>query len=198
MLDHVHNRHTYGRRPVIGVQGTGRLISIAVVAAAATACSASQPTPPSPPATAAPTSTPEAPTAAALAAYGEFWRVSEAALAEPSAQDWKGELDKVASGQALNDSVLEIQNYASVPAHLEGSISHSPRLDPQIPASNTRVAVLDCVDISKSQLLRDSDKAILNDVQNQVLRYHYRAQVVRNNSGTWTVETTAPALDEPC
>jgi hypothetical protein len=124
MLEHVLDHVTGRTRPTSSVPNTGRLFAIVTVAVVATACSSSRPTPPPP--VHAPTPTTEAATTAALAAYGEFWRISEQAFAAPTAQDWPAELGKVSRGQALSDVILEIRNYASVPAHLEGSIAHTP------------------------------------------------------------------------
>ena len=197
MLDHVLD-HAAGRsRATSSVYSTGRLLTIVTLAVVATACSTSQPTPPPPPAE-PPTPTAEAPAAAALATYGEFWRISEQAFAAPKAQDWRAELSKVADGQALADVMLEIENYASVPAHLEGAIAHSPTVESAGPSTAGRIAVLDCIDIGSSRAVADSNGAVIDDLENRVERYHYRAQVARDSAGRWLVETTAPALDEPC
>ena len=196
MLNHVQDHSTRGGRPVPAVHVGWWLIAVAL---AATACSGSQTAPPpAPPTMTAPTPTAAPPTAAALAAYGEFWRISEAAFASPTAQDWQTEMAKVARGQALTDVMLEIRNYASVPAHLEGPVDHAPSVDPGIPATPDRVAVLDCIDISKSRAITDTDGSVIDDLANRAERYHYRAQVVRDSTKGWLVETTTPALDEPC
>lgn len=136
--------------------------------------------------------------AAGMAAYGEFWRVSELAFAAPTAQDWETELSMVARGQALTDVVIEVRNYASVPAHVEGAITHDARPDPALAPQPDRVAVLDCIDISGSMLVADADGAVLDDQVNQPPRYLYRAEVVRDASGRWLVEAAAPSLDQPC
>ncbi|MDN5758884.1 MAG: hypothetical protein L0H59_10170 [Tomitella sp.] len=136
--------------------------------------------------------------AAGMAAYGEFWRVSELAFAAPTAQDWEAELSMVARGQALTDVIIEVRNYASVPAHVEGTITHDARPDPTLAPEPDRVAVLDCVDISGSMLVADADGAVLDDQVNQPPRYQYRAEVVRDTSGRWLVEVAAPSLDQPC
>lgn len=153
---------------------------------------------PAPPSAPPPTTIAATSSAAALATYGEFWRVSQLAFAAPGSKDWTSDLRGVAGGQALNDLLLEIANYASVPAHIVGSISQSPGLDPAVPPTADRVAVLDCVDISKSTLVSDKDGSVLDDQTNQSNRYRYRAQVVRDPSGHWLVETTAPSLAERC
>jgi hypothetical protein len=196
-LRRVHHRRAV---PLPLARERRRAARVAAVIAAVlvlTGCAGPEPAPPA--------ATPPAPsdaapdmTAAAMAAYGEFWRVSEAAFAAPRAQDWQAELSKVTRGQALDDVVLEIRNYASVPAHLEGQITHAPALDPAVPRTSGRVAVLDCVDISQSQLVADESGAVLDDQENQVVRYQYRAVVVRADDGRWLVESTAPALDESC
>jgi len=159
------------------------------------ACTGTEPAPPvaSPPTTIADTSQ-----AAALATYGEFWRVSRLAFAAPRSQDWTAALSNVAGGQALHDLLIEIANYASVPAHVAGTISQSPGLDPTLAPTADRVAVLDCVDISKSTLVSDKSGAVLDDQAHQSNRYRYRAEVIRDPSGRWLVEKTAPALAEAC
>jgi hypothetical protein len=197
MLDHVLDHSTGRTRPTSTAHRARRLLAIATVAAVATACSTSHPAPPPAPVE-TPTPTAEAPAAAALATYGEFWRISEQAFAAPNAQDWHAELSKVARGQALSDMTLEIRNYASVPAHLEGSVIHAPGSEPAEPSTADRVAILDCVDISNSRAVTDSNGTVIDDLKNRAERYHYRAQVVRDATGRWLVETTAPALDEPC
>ena len=61
-------------------------------------------------------------------------------------------MSKVARGQALTDVMLEIRNYASVPAHLEGSVvTHAARSSIPTFRRLHRVAILDCVDISNSR-----------------------------------------------
>ena len=196
MLDHVLDHATGRSRATSSVYSTGRLLTIVTLAVVATACSTSQPTPPPPPAE-PPASTAEAP-AAALATYGEFWRISEQAFAAPTAQDWQAELSKVARGQALADVMLEIENYASVPAHVEGAVTRNPTIDPGAPQSQQRVAITDCLDLSESRLVADKNGAELGDVQNQPERYRFRAQVARDATGKWLVDTTSPALTEPC
>jgi hypothetical protein len=179
--------------------GAPPFVVVAVTAAALlTACSSSAPPPQPAPSPVAPRPTVEPTPAAALAAYGEFWRLSDAGFAAPKAKDWQIEIAKVASSQALADVALEIRNYASVPAHLEGTIDRTPTVDPTIPSTADRVAILDCIDISRSRLVSDSNGAVLDDVTNQADRYRYRAQVVKVADGRWLVERTAPALTEPC
>ena len=175
------------------------LLSVALLSACSGADdAASAPPPPMVSASAAPTPSATAETAAALAAYGEFWRISEQAVAAPAAKDWEAELSAVASGQALEDVLLEIRNYASVPAHVEGTITHDPMVDPGAAPAADRVVVLDCVDISASDLVSDADGTVLDDQANETPRYRYRAVVVRDASGRWLVETTTPLLDQPC
>lgn len=159
------------------------------------ACAGAAPAPPvAPP----PTTGVDTSQAAALATYGEFWRVSRLAFAAPRSQDWAPALSSVAGGQALHDLLLEIANYASVPAHVDGTISQSPSLDPALAPTAERVAVLDCVDISKSTLVSDKNGAVLDDQAHQSNRYRYRAEVIRDPSGRWLVEKTAPSLAETC
>jgi hypothetical protein len=148
------------------------------------------------PAVPAPASAPEA--AAALSAYGEFWRISEEAFAAPGSKDWAAELSAVARGQALEDVMLEIRNYASVPAHVEGTITHQPVVDAAAAPAPDRVAIVDCVDISNSDLVSDGDGRVLDDEVNETPRYLYRALVVRDDSGRWLVDTTTPFLNQPC
>lgn len=170
-----------------------------VGAALLSACSSgTAPEPPVPPMPTVPPTSEIAASAAAMAAYGEFWRVSELAFAAPTAQDWETELSMVARGQALTDVVIEVRNYASVPAHVEGAIFHEARPDPALAPQPDRVAVLDCIDISGSMLVADADGAVLDDQVNQPPRYRYRAEVVRDTTGRWLVETAAPSLDQPC
>ena len=198
MLDRVQDLPRCDSRSTPSVYGVGWLAGVAVALLVVAACSVSRPTPQPTPGETTPSTTAEAPTAAALATYGEFWRISEEAFAAPAAQDWRAELSKVARGQAIDDVMLEIRNYASVPAHVEGTVARSPIVDPSTSPTTQRVAILDCIDLSDSRLLADSDGSVLDDVKNRPKRYRFRAQVVKNTTGQWLVETTAPALAEPC
>ena len=197
-IGHMHDRSAapIRRRPAIRTRGTAFVGAVGACLLAACTGGAAEP-----PASSVPTVTATGESessAAARAAYGEFWRVSELAFAAPTAQDWETELTMVARGQALTDLVIEVRNYASVPAHVEGVITHAARPDPAIAPQPDRFAVLDCVDISGSMLVADADGAVLDDETGQIPRYQYRAQVVRDATGRWLVETTAPSLDEPC
>lgn len=196
MLKHVLDHVTGRTRPTSSPANTGQLLAIAAVAVVATACSTSRPTPPPP--VQAPTPTTDATTAAALGAYGEFWRISEQAFAAPTARDWRAELGKVARGQAFEDTLADVRTYAGVPAHLEGRITRSAIIDPGFSPAANRVDVLDCVDVSNSKVVTDKDGINLSDTANQVPRYRYRAQVLKDQGGSWLVEKATAAVDEPC
>ncbi|QJY47800.1 hypothetical protein [Pseudonocardia broussonetiae] len=197
-ISHVHDRPASPTRHRRFARARQHALVAIAGASLLSACSGTAPEPPGAP-TPSTTSTGEiASSAAGMAAYGEFWRVSELAFAAPTAQDWETELSMVARGQALTDVVIEVRNYASVPAHVEGAITHDARPDPTVTPGPGRVAVLDCIDISGSRLVADADGAVLDDQANQTPRYQYRAEVVRDASGRWLVVTTAPSLDQPC
>jgi hypothetical protein len=169
-------------------------LRIAVITAGAglvVSCSSNTPGP-----TPAPSQTPD-PASASLAAYADFWRVSQQAFNAPASRDWSADLGRVARGQALTDLSLEIQNYAAVPAHVEGALSQNPVVDPTVPPTSDRVAILDCVDSSASKLIADDNGEVLDDQTNQATRYRYRAEVVRDGA-RWWVERTTPSLAEPC
>lgn len=202
-IANVTNGPAVATEPARFPASSARLLAVLATAAVLTACADEDNRPSAPPAPAVSASiapiTPTAPAAsAALAAYGEFWRISEQAVAAPTSKDWEAELSAVARGQALEDVLLEIRNYASVPAHVEGTITHEPVVDPAAAPAPDRVVVLDCVDISASDLVSDADGAILDDQVNERPRYRYRAVVVQGASGRWLVETTKPLLDQPC
>ena len=188
ILSHVHDHPWPSLRPVLTRCAVG-----AVVAVALAACTSSPPAP-----APAPSAAPVPSTASALAAYDEFWRVSEQAFAAPTAKDWQPEVARVARGQALDGLMLEIRNYASIPAHLRGTIGRAPTVDPAVAPTSDRVAVLDCVDISASTLVADADGKVLDDQANQASRYRYRAEVVNDGTGRWLVEKAGPALGETC
>lgn len=177
------------------VSSRARAIPPATAAALCVAMAAGCSEPSAPAPSPSPTAAPSA--ADALAVYSEFWRLSGLAAQTPGSQDWSVPLATVARGQALDDLVLEIRNYQSLPAHLEGQVQIQPVVDPSVPPIADSVAVLDCVDISGSRLVADSDGRLLDDQVNQATRYRYRAVVVREGS-RWLVERTSPALDEPC
>ncbi len=130
----------------------------------------------------------------ALAAYEEFWSVTDAAFAAPSAQDWTPRLEKVASGQALDSVRRDVENYANVPAHTEGAVTRAPMV---VGSSEGRVDVIDCVDLGNSRLVSDTDGRVFDDLANRVPRYVYRAGLVFRD-GRWLVDRTAPSLDQPC
>lgn len=165
-----------------------RRVAVVVMAAAVTAACASDP--PSPP-------PPQPPTAAdaALVAYRAFWTVVDSALTAPRSKSWDADLERVASGQALNTARADVANYASLPARLQGTIQRTPRVDTSAP---DRVAILDCVDLGESRVVSDTTGEVLNDLANRVQRFRYHAAVVLNSSGQWRVGETAPALSEPC
>jgi hypothetical protein len=54
------------------------------------------------------------------------------------------------------------------------------------------------VDLGDSRLVSDRTGRPLDDLANRVVRYRFRADVVRTDGGGWLVERTAPALGEPC
>ncbi|GAA2861878.1 hypothetical protein GCM10010472_19020 [Pseudonocardia halophobica] len=163
----------------------------AICVASIAGCSQTSPNDPPPP----PTST--ASSSDALAVYAEFWRLSQLAMQAPRSQDWSVPLATVARSQALDDLLLEVRNYASLSAHVDGSVTVAPQLDPTIAPTMDRVAVLDCIDLSGSRLVSDTGSGVLDDEQNQSTRYRYRAELAREGE-RWFVERTAPALAEPC
>lgn len=124
--------------------------------------------------------------------------MSEQAFAAPTAKDWQPELARTARGQALDDVMVEIRNYASIPARVRGTIGHAPSVDLAVVPTPDRVAVVDCVDISASTLVADADGTVLDDQANQATRYRYRAEVVNDGTGRWLVEKATPALAERC
>lgn len=164
----------------------GTLLSAAAVLAA---CSAPSPGP-------APETTAPDPTTAALSAYTEFFRVSQDANADPAAKDWAAELRQLARGQALDAALLDVQNFASLSARVEGRLGQSPAVDPTAMSSAERVAVLDCLDATDVRVLK-ADGTELGDSANQAPRYRYRAEVVRDGD-RWWVEKTTPSPDETC
>ncbi len=149
--------------------------------------------------TAAPTSEPATTTGAdgnaALSAYAEFWRVAEEARAAPGSRDWRSALSAVATGQALMTVLADIENDASLPAHAVGPIRRDPRI---ASTDGTRVAIIDCLDITDRRLVSDTSGQAYDDLAHRVVRYRYRAEVARDGTGRWLVEQTAPLLDEPC
>lgn len=130
----------------------------------------------------------------ALAAYEEFWSVTDAAFAAPTAQNWTPRLEQVATGQALDSLRRDVENYASVPAHIEGAVTRAPTV---AGSTQGRVDVVDCIDLGDSRLVSDTDGRVLDDLANRVPRYVYRAGLVFQD-GRWLVNRTAPALDQPC
>lgn len=136
---------------------------------------------------------------AALAAYDGFWRTTNQAFARPGVMDWRPELSKYASGQALDAVLTDIRNYASFPAHKEGEPARSPRVDSVSLGQPSRVVIMDCLDVRGVRLLADKTGADLGDTANQPPRFLYRAEVVQaSGQERWLVEVTKPLLDRPC
>lgn len=168
-----------------------RVVALAALAVLAAACGSSAPMPPPSPSTSAPPSAADA----ALAAYKAFWVVQDAALASPRSKDWTGDLHAVASGQALTTALADVANYASLPAHTRGAITRSPTVQS---STSERATILDCVDLGDSRVVSDTTGAVLNDLKNRVQRFRFHANVATDSAGKWLVDSTAPALSEPC
>ncbi|MFC4945828.1 hypothetical protein [Pseudonocardia sp. GCM10023141] len=170
-----------------------RTVFLAMTAVIAASCTSS---PPSNSAPTTPTSTAVAtPSDAALSAYNAFWTVVDAAYAAPQSKSWDADLKRVGSGQALASVLADVANYASLPAHVQGRIQRSPRVQS---ASGDRVSISDCVDLGDSRVVSDTTGQGLNDLKNRVQRFRSRSDVVTDATGRWLVDRTAPALDEPC
>ena len=164
---------------------TTRHVGLALAAALTAGCSSAA-TPPEP----APTG-PEQP---ALAAYERYWSISQAAFASPGSRDWTADLAEVATGPALEATLTEIRSYAEFPAHTVGAVSRAPEVTG---VTDTSADVLDCVDLGDSRLVADRTGEVLDDLDNRVQRYRYRAEVVAQD-GRWLVRRADAALDEPC
>lgn len=171
-------------------------VLLTAMAAAAVACS-SPPTPaPAPPA--APIEAPSVESQAgdaALTTYNAFWDVSQRALAAPGSKDWAPELEAVASGQALDAISTDVKNYADFPAHNEGTVDRTPTVQT---STDRSASIVDCVDMSHFLLIADRTRKVLTDTANQVSRFQFHAQLIRDETGRWLVDQTKPAWDEPC
>jgi hypothetical protein len=170
-----------------------RVLVAACGALLAAGCSSAPLTPASPS-----TSTPviaTAPDQAALNTYREFWRVVDAARAAPRSQDWTPKIKELATGQALQSALTDVANFASLPAHVVGTVTRDPSVAGNTPA---KISILDCVDLGTAHLVSDRNGALLDDTKNRVKRFHLRAELVPNPDGRWLVSTTAPALHERC
>ncbi|WP_214405764.1 hypothetical protein [Pseudonocardia lacus] len=132
---------------------------------------------------------------AALTTYNQFWTVAEQALNAPTSRDWTTELEAVASGQALESLLADIENYAAYPAHNEGTVERAPTIRS---ATTDSVAIVDCVDMTDYLLIADETGEVLTDTANQVPRFQFHAQVEQAQPGRWLVDRTRPAWDEPC
>lgn len=132
---------------------------------------------------------------AALAAYEQFWDVTDAARADPGARDWEPEIAEVASGQALESILGDVRAYAAAPAHVEGEMLRDPMV---VAATADRVSILDCLEIGDSRLVSDTTGEVFDDIESQVPRYRFRADVTLDASGRWLVETAMATLEEPC
>ncbi len=166
---------------------TGRLLVLSLATLVVAGCSA-----PAAPDTAPPA--PPGPGEQALEVYERFWSVAQEAYAAPGSRDWTPELATVASGPALESLTTDVLNYADFPAHSEGVVSRAPVV---AEVTDTRVAIVDCVDLGDSRLVADRTGEVLDDLANRVQRYTFRADVVLTGD-RWLVERTDAAQDEPC
>jgi hypothetical protein len=132
---------------------------------------------------------------AALAAYNAFWAVSLNARAAPNARDWTSELATVASGDALESVTADIDNYAGVPAHFEGTVGRAPTVQNATP---DRVEITDCLDMTAYLLRGDENGELLSDTANQVPRFLFTAEVLPDSSGRWLVDEIDAKLSQPC
>lgn len=136
---------------------------------------------------------------AALAAYEGFWRTTNQAFAKPSTKDWRPELSAYAAGRALDAVLVDVENYATFPAHKNGEPTRAPSVDSVKLDPPARVIIIDCLDVSNVRLVADKTGADLGDTAKQPPRFRYRAEVVRPaGQDRWLVEVTKPLLDQPC
>lgn len=161
------------------------LLSSVLTAALLTSCSTPVPQAGTPPTT---------PSQDALLAYERYWSVSQEAFSAPAARDWTAELEGVASGAALDSLIVDVRNYADLPAHTEGAVTRSPTVGA---TADDRVEIVDCVQLGDSRLIADATGEVLDDLANRAPRYRFRAEVVLRGD-EWLVDRTEPALDEPC
>jgi hypothetical protein len=153
----------------------------------AAGCSSAPTTPVSPP-TPIPVTTPHQ---LPFAHYREFWRVVDSARAAPRSQDWTPKIKELATGQALRSALTDVANFASLPAHVVGTVTRDPSVAGVTPA---KISILDCVDLGTAHLVSDRNGDLLDDTKNRVKRFHLRAELVPSPDGRWLVSTTAPAL----
>ena len=66
--------------------------------------------------------------------YREFWRVVDAARAAPRSQDWTPKIKALATGQALQSALTDVANFASLPAHVVGTVTRDPSVTGVAPA----------------------------------------------------------------
>ncbi|MFE5564728.1 hypothetical protein ACFQ68_07020 [Amycolatopsis japonica] len=167
-------------------------------------CSDGEHTPSAPPAATAPAPSPEElAVKSALEAYEGYWRVSTAAEKEPRAKDWRPPLSEYVVDPLLTRQVAEIQNLASVPAHMVGEYRRSPRVTSKsLQAQDPRIKISDCLDRSSLHLVSDkpSEQGRVLDNPDQPRRYEFRAEVVRyaGLNDRWLVQVVEAALDTPC
>lgn len=135
-----------------------------------------------------------APGQEALIAYERYWSVAQEAFSAPGSRDWRGALEAVASGPALDSLLADVRNYASFPAHTEGVATRSPVV---ADIRDGRVQISDCITLGDSRLIADETGEVLDDLENRAPRYRFRADVVLTGD-RWLVERTEPALAEPC
>lgn len=135
----------------------------------------------------------------ALTAYEGFWRTTNQAFAKPGTKDWRPELSTYSTGQALDAVLLDVENYATFPAHKNGEPTRAPSVDSVRLDPTARVIIIDCLDVRNVRLVADKTGADLGDTAKQPPRFRYRAEVVRAiGQGRWLVDVTKPLLDQPC
>lgn len=148
---------------------------------------------PAPPATPA-----EQAEQAATAAYESFWRVRNEANAAPGSRDWEPIISQYTADPARYFALETIQAYADVPAHFEGEPKRAPRVEDVSLAQPPRVVIIDCIDVTGTEIVRDDTGESVVD-PNQPPRYQLRAEVVLYpGPERWLVQETEPMLEQSC
>ncbi|MFD8493277.1 hypothetical protein [Amycolatopsis sp. NPDC059657] len=187
-----------------------RISVLAIVVISATSCSNSgtpAPSPETPPPASSTSALPPSPEEiakqAALAAYDGYWKTSTAAEKDPRAKDWRQDLSQYLVDPELTKHLAEIQNLASVPAHMEGDYGRAPVVsEVSLKDADPRVKITDCLDRTQLHLISDKpgDNRKVLDNPDQPRRYEFRAEVVRYATldNRWLVQVVQAQLDKPC
>lgn len=157
--------------------------------AAAPSSSVAPPAPPTPE---------EAAARAAMEAYEGFWSVRNEADRAPGARDWAPAISRYTADPARYFAIENINAYAEASVHAVGEPEHSPRIESVSLEQPPRVVIIDCIDFTGTDVVRDDTGESVADPA-QPPRSQLRAVLVLYpDPDRWLVQETESLLEQSC